>query len=414
MKLFENNSNQQNMADVTDQLQVLASYIEDLNKDCSFSPQQASALREMSDLISSKIANIPEMLKKDLDTNFEHLGEQIQEMKQSHDRDNNKVLSLLEHIIGNDQSSVDKAVRSQFLDPLIRTEGDISVTKKLIGRGGSASVYLGNCDGKEVAVKVITHSNLKKEKDALEKEVMLMNACHCPSVLQVRGIAHLHNETRIALELASRGTLSALIYDKSTFPYIPFALKVWMLFDIASALTYIHARKVMHRDIKPENILLLEECHCKLTDFGIAKEKSKAILGTTRTNFSGTLAFMPPEVRSRKASNHRSDIYSLGVTAVAVILGEDPAAEQNLDLLMERVLWDVPEEVRSEMKSFLSNTLEDNMDMRISAIDAQRTLREIGNMLGGDPRGKFSSHNDRDEVKIIDEKAEKKFAGMML
>lgn len=79
--------------------------------------------------------------------------------------------------------------------------------------------------------------------------------------------------------------------------------------NLCGALDGCHARNILHRDIKPENILVTEDGHFKLGDFGIAKISEKTATGT----LTGTYSYMAPEVANRRHYGTAADIYSLGM-----------------------------------------------------------------------------------------------------
>src|SRR5438093_93972 len=99
--------------------------------------------------------------------------------------------------------------------------------------------------------------------------------------------------------------------------------------QVASALSYAHARNVVHRDIKPENILL-HEGEAMVADFGIALAVSAAAdERLTQTGIAvGTPAYMSPEqAASERAVDARSDVYSLGCVLYEMLAGEPPLKE---------------------------------------------------------------------------------------
>lgn len=111
---------------------------------------------------------------------------------------------------------------------------------------------------------------------------------------------------------------------------VPDVVKV--LRDVASALACAHASGVVHRDIKPDNVLL-SGGYAVVTDFGIAKAVSDARAGPvvgvlTGLGISvGTPAYMAPEqAAADPATDHRADIYSFGVLAYELLVGEPPFA----------------------------------------------------------------------------------------
>jgi len=99
-----------------------------------------------------------------------------------------------------------------------------------------------------------------------------------------------------------------------------------ILRDVAEAVEYLHANRILHRDIKPENIFLDEDGTATLGDFGLSLVMDKKPC----TKAKGSLAYMAPEVLAEKAYSFPADIWSLGVVMYACFMGDVPYDPQRV------------------------------------------------------------------------------------
>lgn len=136
----------------------------------------------------------------------------------------------------------------------------------------------------------------------------------------------------------------------------PIADAVRLLREVASALAHAHGKGVVHRDIKPENILLTEQ-HAVVTDFGVAKALSAATAGgagalTSLGLVLGTPAYMAPEQAvGDPNTDHRADLYALGVVAYEILTGQAPFAGRPVQSLIAAHISEAPEPLATRRPS---------------------------------------------------------------
>uniref|UniRef100_A0A3B3TD98 Calcium/calmodulin-dependent protein kinase kinase 1, alpha a n=1 Tax=Paramormyrops kingsleyae TaxID=1676925 RepID=A0A3B3TD98_9TELE len=142
--------------------------------------------------------------------------------------------------------------------------------------------------------------------------------------------------------------------------------------DIVLGIEYLHYQKIVHRDIKPSNLLLGDDGHVKITDFGVSNqfEGNDALLSST----AGTPAFMAPEALSdsrQSFSGKALDVWAMGVTLYCFIYGKCPFIDEYI-LALHSKIKNKPVEfletpVISELlKSLILRMLDKNPDTRIT------------------------------------------------
>ncbi|KAM6970451.1 calcium/calmodulin-dependent protein kinase kinase 1 [Aplochiton taeniatus] len=142
--------------------------------------------------------------------------------------------------------------------------------------------------------------------------------------------------------------------------------------DIVLGIEYLHHQKIVHRDIKPSNLLLGDDGHVKIADFGVSNqfEGNDALLSST----AGTPAFMAPETLSdnRKSFSGKAlDVWAMGVTLYCFAFGKCPFFDEYILALHNKIrskCVEFPEsqEISEELKTLILRMLDKNPDTRIT------------------------------------------------
>ena len=108
--------------------------------------------------------------------------------------------------------------------------------------------------------------------------------------------------------------------------------------QVADALAYAHEEGVVHRDVKPGNVLVDDEGHAWLGDFGISRMIGEAVRHTETGKLIGTAAYLAPEQVRGTELTPATDIYSLGLVLLELITGE-VSTPTNAILFTKSVYW---------------------------------------------------------------------------
>ena len=205
------------------------------------------------------------------------------------------------------------------------TIGKYKITR-LIGEGGMSSVYEAQHEMlcTKVAIKVLNPilSTNTQIKERFRNEAKLMGSLNHPNITRVIDFDEQPQRLSIIIEYLEGEDLNQKIKRDG-----PLSEKLFseIFTQILNALQYAHDKDIVHRDIKPSNIFIQPNGQVKILDFGIAKLFGHGNEMTLTGTQLGTPVYMSPEqVRADKSIDHRSDIYSLGVTMFYGIYGKPP------------------------------------------------------------------------------------------
>ncbi|MGL6094972.1 MAG: serine/threonine-protein kinase [Fimbriiglobus sp.] len=224
--------------------------------------------------------------------------------------------------------SVDPVDPLPAVDLTGRTVGDFHVLRKL-GAGGMGQVYLARQLSlkRDVALKIL-RDELAANPTALKRfqaEAEAVARVTHANIVQVYAVGEDAGLRYMALEYVAGRTLKDYLIRKGP-PDLPVALAI--IRQIAAALQRASELGLVHRDIKPENILVTRKTEVKVADFGLSRffaPPDGRPLDLTQSGMTlGTPLYMSPEQVQGHPVDHRSDIYSFGVTCYHLLGGQPP------------------------------------------------------------------------------------------
>jgi Tol biopolymer transport system component len=224
----------------------------------------------------------------------------------------------------------------------------------LLGAGGMGAVYRAYDPRlrRQVAIKVLPPA-FSSDPDRLqrfEQEALAVARLTHPNILAVHDIGRHDESPFIVTELLEGETLRAKMQGHR----VPISRAVQYAIEIARGLAAAHEHGVVHRDIKPENLFVTHDGRVKILDFGIAKLSTDATGDTSAATLTvdgagplGTAGYMSPEQARGARTDHRTDLFSLGVVLYEMVSGVSPFQRDTLPETMAAILREEPPEIPS-------------------------------------------------------------------
>lgn len=245
---------------------------------------------------------------------------------------------------------------------------------KVIGDGNFAVVKecIERSTGKEFALKIIDKAKCCGKEHLIENEVSILRQVKHPNIIMLIEEMDTPTELYLVMELVKGGDLFDAITSSTKYTERDGSA---MVYNLASALKYLHGLNIVHRDIKPENLLVCEypdgTKSLKLGDFGLAT----VVEGPLYT-VCGTPTYVAPEIIAETGYGLKVDIWAAGVITYILLCGFPPfRSENNLqEDLFDQILvgklefpspyWD---NITDSAKELISLMLHVNAEARYTA-----------------------------------------------
>ncbi len=212
-----------------------------------------------------------------------------------------------------------------------------------VGRGRNSVVYKarklhGRGEGDFVALKVLLGNgkdptaNIKRMK----REALAMLACRSEFVVRLNDFVTHDDLCYLSMEYCGGGDLRMFL-EQLGGPIAPPDAFDYAL-QVLNGLEVIHNAGVLHRDIKPENLLLTGSGTIKIADFGVALLPVENVSLRDAGAGVGTFDYLAPEALEQGDSDHRSDLYSVGVTLYQLLTGRLPFEADSISRQIQQKL----------------------------------------------------------------------------
>ena len=264
----------------------------------------------------------------------------------------------------------------------------------VLGHGGMGEVYLAHDPSlnRKVALKLlpatITDNRLRVLR--FQQEARAASAIAHPNVAHIYEIGEANGLHYITMEYVKGANVRELLKTEA----LAEAKALEICKQVCNALAAAHKAGVIHRDIKPENIVVADDGHVKVLDFGLAKLiegvrdetefQGPSTLHTQPELLMGTSQYMSPEQIRRQAVDCRTDLWSLGVVLFELVLHRRPFPGETTSEVLVAILEHEPdiaaasEWLSPEMTSVLVKSLRKDPDARYqSAEELLHDLRQI-------------------------------------
>jgi serine/threonine protein kinase len=204
--------------------------------------------------------------------------------------------------------------------------------QKPLGAGSFGTVYKGQMDGADVAIKVIKLSNLLHKEEVLQNfknECQILSQLRHTNVLLLMGICVEENQLLLVTEFMRGGSVHDLLHHPAPRqPPLSLHRRLVMARDCCLGMNHMHRKSILHLDLKPQNLLVDSNGTAKVADFGQSKIHRPA--DVLKNAVYGTAVYMAPEILQEKEVTTKADVYSFGIMLWELIAQKEPYAKKNI------------------------------------------------------------------------------------
>uniref|UniRef100_A0A1A8DA42 Serine/threonine-protein kinase DCLK2 n=1 Tax=Nothobranchius kadleci TaxID=1051664 RepID=A0A1A8DA42_NOTKA len=260
-------------------------------------------------------------------------------------------------------SSFPGSIADRYKIGRVLGDGNFAVVRECVERS----------TGREYALKVINKEKCKGKEHMIQSEVSILRRVKHPNIVLLIEEMDTRSELYLVMELVKGGDLFDAITSSNKYTERDASC---MLFNLASAIKYLHSLNIVHRDIKPENLLVYEHQDgsksLKLGDFGLATVVNGPLYAVC-----GTPTYVAPEIIAETGYGLKVDIWAAGIITYILLCGFPPfrSSGEDQEALFEQILkgeldfpapfWD---NISASAKALISGMLQVVVEQRYTAV----------------------------------------------
>eukprot|EP00924_Labyrinthula_sp_SR-Ha-C_P006984 maker-scaffold_8-snap-gene-6.4-mRNA-1 protein AED:0.05 eAED:0.05 QI:172/1/1/1/1/1/6/71/403 len=252
------------------------------------------------------------------------------------------------------------------------------VFQSVLGQGAYGTVVKVNKKDKEkaLAMKIITKAKILKRNNTeyVKQERNILCKVEHPFIVKLHYAFQTTSRLYFVMEYLQGGELFEHLRIETFFSQ---EVAAFYSAEILLAVEHLHKNKIVHRDLKPENVLLDEENHVRLTDFGLAKPDVEHD-GRLKT-VCGSDVYMAPEIIKKTGYGKSVDWWSFGALTFEMLTGNLPFDGDNTDKIFKQILSKkprFPKWMSEEAKDLCLGLLNKDIGRRLGCV--QSTMFKIG------------------------------------
>jgi Nif-specific regulatory protein len=249
---------------------------------------------------------------------------------------------------------------------------------KALGTGESSVVYKVRdlCSGEDIVLKLLFDHDEKQKQD-FEREFLFMKEINHPFFPQTFDFGKdADAKPYFTMEYAEGPDLMTYFCKEKALDDLPL-----VLYSICLALRCLHHKGILHGDLKPKNIKVVSKNGCnrsvKVLDLGLARP----FYSGEKTQFSGTVNYLAPEIVLGETVDQRADIYALGISLYEILSGELLYTGRKVEIMRKIVSNEIPSiyQARDDIPGDLADLIASMVALRPSdrPVDVEEVIKRV-------------------------------------